>query len=136
MKDASQWANDEERYDFLSAWACQVLNDNYLIVIEGYSMGSKGQVFNIGENTGLLKYKLYKYQKKFSVAAPTTIKKFATGSGRADKDAMYDAFVAETNYDMKGNFGVKTTKSPVSDIVDSYYLAKYSFHLCTPQTKS
>ena len=30
------------------------------IAIEGYSMGSKGKVFNIAENTGVLKYKIYK----------------------------------------------------------------------------
>ena len=29
------------------------------IAIEGYSMGSKGKVFHIAENTGVLKYKIY-----------------------------------------------------------------------------
>jgi Holliday junction resolvasome RuvABC endonuclease subunit len=99
-----------------------------LLAIEGYAFGAKGQVFNIGENTGILKYKLAKKVSNIiNVIAPTVIKKFATGKGNANKELMYEAFVKETGDDLAKLFEFDTYKgqSPVSDIIDSYYIAKY-----------
>ena len=96
--------------------------------IEGYAFGAKGQVFNIGENTGILKLKLAeKVSNVIDVIAPSAIKKFATGKGNANKLLMYEAFVEETGDDLAKLFEFDPYKgqSPVSDIVDSYYIAKY-----------
>ena len=62
-----------------------------------------------------------------SVFAPSTIKKFATGKGNANKELMYEAFVEETGDDLAKLFEFDPYKgqSPVSDIIDSYYIAKY-----------
>jgi hypothetical protein len=98
-----------------------------MIIIEDYSFGSKGKIFELAENCGIMKYMLevenYKYQK----IAPTTLKKYATSSGRSNKDDMYDKFFEETQLKLKETFSKKKIKisSPVSDLVDSYYLCKY-----------
>ena len=63
--------------------------------MEGYSFGSTGRVFNIAENTGILKYNLWAALIHFDVLAPTTVKKFATGSGSASKVDMFNQFVEE-----------------------------------------
>ncbi len=103
-----------------------ILNRNY-VGLEGYAFGAKGQVFNIGENTGILKLKLQRVAPTVSVFAPSEIKKFATGKGNANKMLMYEAFLEETGDDLALLFGIDTYngESPVSDIVDSYYIAKY-----------
>ena len=94
--------------------------------IEDYSFGSTGRVFHIAENCGLLKYKLWEIGLRFTTIAPSAIKKFATGKGNADKQKMYDAFVAETGQNLIQFYSKSgTLTSPVTDIVDSYYIAKY-----------
>lgn len=98
------------------------------IGIEGYAFGAKGQVFNIGENTGILKFMLTQSGYTYNIHAPSAIKKFATGKGNANKEAMYLAFLDETGDDLGMKFGVDTAKtlpSPITDIVDSYYIAKF-----------
>jgi Holliday junction resolvasome RuvABC endonuclease subunit len=99
------------------------------IGLEGYAMGAKGQVFNIGENTGILKYYL-SYIEDWDVTtyAPSSVKKFATEKGNANKELMYEAFIKETGADLEKIFGIDINPekiiSPVSDIVDAYYIAK------------
>lgn len=123
------YSSQEERFADIATWALTVVGMADFIVLEDYAMGAKGRVFHIGENTGILKHKLWKMNKKFVVIAPTVIKKFATGKGNANKDKMHEAFLAETGVDMMKVIGVEKTDSPVSDIVDSYYMAKYCHHL-------
>ena len=95
------------------------------VTIEGYSMGSKGKVFHIAENTGLLKYKLWKHNIPFDTPAPTTVKKFATGKGNAPKERMYECFEATTGWDLESLLDCRRDKNPVSDVVDAYYMATY-----------
>ena len=97
------------------------------IAIEGYSYGSKGKVFHIAENTGVLKYKIFQNGIPLEVIPPTTIKKFATGKGNADKVAMHKFFKTDTGIDLKNKITPDkgTVDNPVSDIVDSYYVCKY-----------
>ncbi len=89
---------------------------------ENYAYAATGRVFNIGENTGILKYKLFQNHMMFDTVVPGTVKKFATGKGNAKKDQMRDAFVEDT--------GIELGKiKQWSDIADSYWIAKwfYSF---------
>jgi len=55
------------------------------------------------------------------------LKKFASGKGNASKDDMYQSFVSETGIEIKNHINPKLKESdnPVSDVVDSFYLAKY-----------
>ena len=113
--------------DWIMAQPTAIMHRNH-IGIEGYAFGAKGQVFNIGENTGILKLKLAeRVANRMSIFAPSEIKKFATGKGNANKMLMYEAFVDETGDDLAKlfEFNPYNGQSPVSDIVDSYYIAKY-----------
>ena len=58
---------------------------------------------------------------------PSVVKKGATGKGNADKDMMYEAFLKETKIDLKKIFDTDKVGNPVSDIVDSYYVAKVGY---------
>jgi hypothetical protein len=116
-----------DRFLNIGKWAFELVKSCDSVLIEDYSMGSKGKVFHIAENTALLKYFMHMGDVSWSALPPTSLKKFATGKGNADKNKMYEQFQQETNFDLKGLFGYKGKNvcSPISDIVDSYYLAKY-----------
>lgn len=118
------------RFDSLARKVLLPLNryehDTTVTYIEGYSMGSKGAVFNIAENTAILKHYLYRVGLTPTEVAPTTVKKFATGKGNAQKEAMYDAFVAKTGLNLK-ELLTPTRKlgNPVTDLVDAFFIAEY-----------
>jgi hypothetical protein len=119
-----------ERYDFISDWAMSKVSFHDHAMIEGYAYAATGRVFDIGENTGILKYKIWNSRIPLKVATPTQIKKFATGSGSATKDSMYASWIAETGVDLMGEMTPRRTNvtSPISDIVDAYYICKYLFY--------
>lgn len=125
------------RYRLLAHWVGNTLKNHTCatmqtkIYLEGYSMGSKGKVFNIAENTGLLKHILdndFHYQDIISVP-PTTIKQFATTKGNADKEKMQDAFISETGVDVKKLLDISPKQwNPSSDIIDAYFISKFGYH--------
>jgi len=125
-----EYLTDQERYENIASWVLTILADfkkeDVVILIEDYSFGSKGKVFNIAENCGILKYMLYKRGYKFFTVPPTVVKKFATGKGNATKEKMYETFLKDTFVDLH-NIISPTTKlgSPTTDVVDSWYIAKY-----------
>ena len=94
---------------------------------------ANGRVFNIAENTGILKYKLYQLGIPITVIPPTEAKKFATGKGNADKNAMYVSWLKETGTNIKTLLTPNKTESvsPVSDVVDSYFLCKMLYNNLT-----
>lgn len=127
-----KYDSDAHRYDNLSRWSFDIIEKNNVTkcFIEGYAYGAVGRVFNIAENTGLLKYKLWHSNIPFDVFAPSEIKKLASGKGNANKERLYECFIAETNIDIRKNLDImnKNIWNPVSDIVDSYYIAKLGHH--------
>ena len=124
------YMTDQERYENIASWVITILADfdkkDVVVMIEDYSFGSKGKVFNLAENCGILKYMLYKHGYKFFTVPPTVVKKYATGKGNATKEKMYEAFVSETQVDLHKIIS-PTTKlgSPTTDIVDAWYIARY-----------
>lgn len=122
-----------ERFENIANWAITILKKFKVsnVCLEGYSMGSKGQVFNIGENTGILKLMLYKNGIDFVVPAPTQVKKYFTDKGNANKSLMYDAFVEKTKLELTEVLSCKKEDSPISDIVDSYAMLCFGFDECT-----
>ena len=124
-----------ERFENLSTWALHKINtlpniqNGIEIFIEGYSFGSKGQaVFQIAENGGILKYRLHTTSTlKYDTIVPSVIKKYATGKGNADKKLMYDTFTKEHNIDLMKVFDMQTLNNPVTDIIDSYYIARCGY---------
>lgn len=124
----SDWAMSRIKLECYPVWlGTNKLQRSVNIGIEDYALGARGKVFEIAENTGFLKCKLYNEKLPFKLFAPTTIKKFATGKGNADKIKMYEAWMKETNYDIQKILTPNRTKigSPISDIVDSYFILKY-----------
>jgi len=125
------WTTPEQRFDAVSELFFKIIpTDVKMIVIEGYAFGStSSSLFQIAENCGVFKQKLYKAGLQFVTAAPSEIKKFATGKGNAKKEQMHEAFVTETGIDLQDAFMKKlgaAIGSPVGDIVDSYYMCKFS----------
>ena len=115
-----------EKYSFISKWAIEIL-DLYtieMVYLEDYAYAATGKVFHIGENTGLLKYKLLSRGIDWDTVAPTAIKKSAVGHGNAGKQTMIDQFRKESNIDLYKELDC-VTDNPVSDIVDSYFICKY-----------
>lgn len=63
-----------------------------VVVLEGYSYGSKGRaVFDLGELGGIVRYVLSNLNIPFYEVPPTTLKKYISGKGNADKDMMMAA---------------------------------------------
>lgn len=80
-----------ERLRFVKDRLMKVLIDHDIksVAIEGYSFGSRGRaVFNIGEMGGVLRVALYEAQIEILDVPPSTLKKFVTGKGNADKEQM------------------------------------------------
>lgn len=120
-----EWTHPFERYNNLAAWAygCTLNCDS--IGLEGYSMGSKGLIFNIAENTAVLKNLYWMEKQDVQIFPPTVVKKVATGKGNANKDAMYEAWLKETGFDLKA--AIQPTRklgSPTSDLVDAFFICK------------
>jgi len=120
------------RFSQISDWVFDTLNESFhthqQVYIEGYSFGSKGQaVFQIAENCGILKYRLQELKVPYETIVPSVVKKGATGKGNADKDLMYESFCKDTNTNLKKVFDVEKIGNPVSDIVDSFYIAKVGY---------
>lgn len=121
--------DDTDRFSKISDWALGLLKEGDIIGIEDYAFSAQGMVYKIGENTGLLKYKLWSYKFQFECIMPSKIKKFFVSHGAADKTMMYNAFVQETGWNLDHHIKSRTRKitSPLSDIADSFAICKYVF---------
>ena len=122
----SEWEEDMERYQSIADWAIDILKDVKQVALEGYAYSATGKVFHIAENTGVLKYKLFQEDIPVTIIPPTEVKKFGCGKGNADKTAMHEAFLKETGIDLKSIMtpDKKDITSPVSDVIDAYYICK------------
>ena len=127
-----------ERFTNISDWVLYVLKENHpgnhtcgigpALHIEGYAYGAKGQgLFQIAENCGILKYRLRKEKWDYNIIVPSVIKKYATGKGNADKEMMYEQFSKDTKTNLKKLLNTEKVGNPISDIVDSWYIAKASY---------
>lgn len=122
------YENQQQRFDNISEHFMNILSKYNItdVAIEGYSYNSTGAVFDIAENCGLLKHKLFKNNINIHIFPPSEIKKFATGKGLADKQTMFEALKLQESVDFRSNINYTKTSidNPVSDIVDSYYILK------------
>ena len=121
----SKDSENVKRFDHISNWAVTILKNQKVnhVYLEGYSMGSRGRVFHIAENTGVLKQKIYKEGITCEVVPPSTWKKEVVGKGNADKQHVYESM----NVDLKPIFKSKSITSPINDIADSYFICKYGY---------
>lgn len=99
--------------------------DDKVAVFEAYAFGAKGMLATIGECTGIMKHELVTRGYSILTLSPTTVKKYATGSGKADKSQMAEAFHSLYGFHVWELLGCKNdSESPTSDCVDSYYVLK------------
>jgi len=131
------YTSEPERYSQIADWVVDIIKSygdattgvngiKPTIQIEDYSFGSTGRVFHIAENLGLLKYKLkMECGWDYTLLPPSVIKKFATDKGNANKELMLDAFEKDTGTNLAQVFDT-TSKSPVSDVADAYFICKYT----------
>lgn len=125
---ATLHTSEEERFDNIASWGVTILKKHGVkeACLEGYAMGASGRVFNIAENIGLLKHKMWKENIKFITPAPTAVKKLFTGKGNAKKEAMYDAFLNKgLDVDLEKLLNCASDKSPLADITDAYAMVDY-----------
>jgi Holliday junction resolvasome RuvABC endonuclease subunit len=115
--------------------ATNILNESMeevsIIAIEGYSYGSEGRLFEIGEFTGGVKQFFYNQGKRIICYPPNCIKQFATGSGGADKIKMKLAFKNRfpTLYPIAID-NLPDFESPQSDLIDAFFIAMLlRFHI-------
>jgi len=121
------------RFIDLADWVAKIQDDNAadLIVIEDYGFSASGRMTQLAENMGILKAELRGLCDPVTVhvVAPTSMKKFATGSGRADKDMIWSSFIKVfPQYAVWQSLchpKAKKVISPAADIADSYFLAQY-----------
>jgi Holliday junction resolvasome RuvABC endonuclease subunit len=120
-----EYSCNEERFDNIGEWALSLLEPTDIVNIEGYAFAAAGLVFNLAENTGLLKHKLWKAGIKYHITPPSAVKKFATTKGSANKELMCSAFVSHTGFDIFEVFNTKKPVSPINDICDAYWMCKF-----------
>lgn len=123
------FSSQQERFHNIATWSLSKIPKKSIIYLEDYAFAAKGVVFNIGECCGTLKYNLWKSKHKFDTFAPSQIKKFATSKGNANKELMYESFVTETQFDITKVIECNVGDSPMSDIIDSYYIAKLAHYI-------
>jgi Holliday junction resolvasome RuvABC endonuclease subunit len=82
---------DGERLLFVKRAAFGVTLGVRFAAIEGYAYDAVGRVFELGEIGGTLKVMLLEVDIQYVIVAPILVKKFATGSTSASKEAMISA---------------------------------------------
>jgi len=75
-----------------------------VVVLEGYGFSSQKAVVQ-GELGGVIRLALYDRRIPYAEVAPATLKKFTTGKGNADKDAMIAAAIRRFGFEgISNNF--------------------------------
>lgn len=129
------WTSPEERYQALASWVACILiyHEVKLVYIEEYAFsrgGDSGLVFNLGENGGVLKNNLWISNIKYKTITPSNLKNYICGLGTAKKDQIENAWVKETGIEdlRKTLWLTDKAMTPISDILDAYYICKFAFY--------
>ena len=98
-----------------------------IIAIEGLAFGMRG---NVTRDLGGLQFVIVSHlqevkKRNVEILAPTSVKKYATGSGRAKKNDMIDN-LPETVYTyFTEGIGLKKSTG-LADLADAYWIAKHA----------
>jgi crossover junction endodeoxyribonuclease RuvC len=84
-----------------------------VVGIEGYSYGSRGRTFEIGELGGIIRLLMAEKNLTTYIIPPTSLKKFATGKGNCGKPQVGVAVYRKWKMEF-----------PSDDICDAYVLAR------------
>lgn len=75
----------------------------HVAIVEGYAFGSAFGREALGELGGVVRLRLHKMGIPFVIAAPTALKKYATGKGNAKKDEVLAAAIKRSGLDITDN---------------------------------
>lgn len=98
------------------------------LIMEGYAMGARGRVFNLGELGGIIKLAAFSRDIPVLVVPPTTLKKWVTGKGNAPKDQMIAA--------VKKKWYKEVSSDDVADAVALYYFGEFYYEHAGKRRKS
>lgn len=119
-----KWTCAEERYGLIRDWAGVILKLHRVerVQLEGYAMGIRaGLVFNIAENTSLLKQYMYLNGIEFDTPSPSHVKKNFGLKGNAKKPEMIARFhQLFPHVQLDKQLGIKAEAKPIDDIVDAF----------------
>ena len=87
--------------------------DDCKICIEGAAYAAEFNAFMLGELSGAIRMLLYLNGYKYELIQPTTVKKFATGTGNAQKHFVAAHVAKKWDFTHRSN-----------DVVDAFVLAK------------
>lgn len=74
-----------------------------LVVIEGYAYARANQAHQIGELGGVIRLLLHDMGIEYREVPPSSLKKWATGKGNADKDTMLETAIRKHGFQGHGN---------------------------------
>lgn len=116
--------NIHDRVEIIVSNIKELLNENIdKVILEGLAFGMRG---NATRDLAGLQFVLINHirqiNKNIEIISPTSLKKFATGSGKSKKKDMFDAL--EDQHKKLFSSTHKKTKG-LYDIVDAYWLARY-----------
>ena len=86
------------------------------VFVEDYAFAAKGQVFNIAELSGIIKFRLWSDAYPFLRIPPTSLKKFTTATGTAPKELMMKEVYKRYGVDFNDN-----------NVADAYALARMGY---------
>jgi len=117
--------NGQTGYRRLQSIADEVLRTGVLaapdlIMIEGYAYGNRHSLVTLVEIGSIIRHTLYATRIPTWECPPTTLKKWVTGKGTADKVRMAEV--------VKDRWGYTSSSD---DIVDAYALARLGLQVAT-----
>lgn len=135
MIDFTIISSDVNQQEFTRAMSIaskiQQFTDSHNItnaMMEGLAFGSRGDATRMLAG---LQFTIATYLKVISkqhlsieIVPPTTLKKFATGGGKADKNMMIASLPQEIKQQFLDKGYLKTKGLP--DLTDAYFIAKYA----------
>lgn len=92
------------------------------VVMEGVAYNATGTIIELAGLNFAIRNLLIKKGIEFTIATPTTIKKFAVANGGADKDLMIYAW-QQLDQEMKNIKDIK-----IDDLADAYFMCQFGLH--------
>lgn len=88
-----------------------------LVVIEDYALGAPGRIalVRLGEIGGIVRTWLFEQDYRIALVSPSSVKRFATGNGNANKQQMIDRAV---------ELGARLSRFDNDDEADAFHLRR------------